>query len=114
MPMLNLAELTLLALAGYRGTQLIVFDTVLDAPRTVVFNWHGRETESAVRAAAVTLISCIYCMGFWVSGAFLAAYLYASHQWHGTPLVVHGIEWFAVAGGQALLSVWDNSRKDDE
>lgn len=112
--MIGLPELALLALAGYRGTQLAVYDTVLDRPRALVFNWHARRTESPVRTAAVTLISCIYCMGWWVSGAFLATYLLAADQWHGVPLAIHGVEWFAVAGGQALLSLWDNSRKDDE
>lgn len=112
--MTGLPELALLALAGYRGTQLAVHDTVLDWPRSLVYDWHARKTESVVRTAAVTLISCIYCMGWWVSGAFLAVYLVLTDQWHGVPLALHGIEWFAVAGGQALLSVWDNSRKDDE
>ncbi|NGO45108.1 hypothetical protein [Streptomyces ureilyticus] len=33
---------------------------------------------------------------------------------HETPLLVHGIEWFAVAGGKALLNRWDDSRKAAE
>lgn len=112
--MIGLPELALLAAAGYRGTQLAVFDSILDAPRAVVFDWHSRRTESATRTAAVTLISCIYCMGFWVSGAVLATYLLTTGQWTTAPLLVHGVEWFAVAGAQALFSRWDNSRKDDE
>lgn len=112
--MIGLPELALLALAGYRGTQLAVYDTILDRPRDALFTWGAKDSKSKVRHAVITLISCTYCAGFWVSGAFLAAYLLATHQWHGVPLAVHGIEWFAVAGAQALLSRWDNSRKDDE
>jgi hypothetical protein len=116
--MIGLPELALLALAGYRGTQLAVYDTVLDRPRNLIIDWHLRRADqnrgTALSSALVTLISCIYCMGWWVSGAFLAAYLLAAHQWHGVPLISHGIEWFAVAGGQALLSLWDNSRKKDD
>lgn len=116
--MIGLPELALLALAGYRGTQLAVYDTVLDRPRTLVVDWHIRRTDqnrrTAVSSALVTLISCIYCIGWWISGAFLAAYLLATDAWSGVPLVVHGTEWFAVAGGQALLSLWDNSRERDK
>lgn len=110
--MLGLTALALLAAASYRGTQLAVHDSILDAPRGWIFDWHSRKTESPVRSAAVTLISCTYCMGWWVSGAFLAAYLYATHQWHTDTPLLHGVEWFAVAGGQALLSRWDDSRKE--
>lgn len=116
--MIGLPELALLALAGYRGTQLAVYDTVLDRPRNLVVDWHLRRADqnrgTAVSGALVTLINCIYCMGFWVSGAFLAACLLTTGAWSGVPLIVHGTEWFAVAGGQALLSLWDNSRERDK
>jgi len=110
--MVSPPELAVLILAAYRGTQLAVHDTILDVPRGWAFTWHSKRDTSPVRAALITLISCIYCMGWWVSGAFLAAWLLLTDQWHGTPLLVHGVEWFAVAGGQALLNRWDDSRKD--
>lgn len=108
--MISLLELGVLALAGYRATQLAVHDTLLDPVRDRVHAWHADRPESGPRTAVITLISCIYCMGWWVSGAVLATYLLAAGAWHGTPLVVHGVEWLAVAGGAALLNRWDDTR----
>lgn len=73
---------------------------------------HGARSprRDALRMAiAVTLISCTYCAGWWLSGAILATYVLAAGTWHDAPLLVHGIEWAAVAGGQALLNRWDDT-----
>ena len=70
----------------------------------------ARSSGSQFRSAVVTLIACTYCAGWWVSGAVLAAYLLAADEWTGTPLLLHLVEWFAVAGGQALLNRWDDTR----
>lgn len=110
--MITLLEIGVLALAGYRATQLAVHDTLLDPVRDHIHNWHANRPESAARTAVITLISCIYCMGWWVSGAVLATYLAATGQFTGTPLVVHGVEWLAVAGGAALLNRWDDTRPE--
>ena len=110
--MIGPVELALLALAGYRGTQLAVHDSILDPARDRVHAWHDKRLESTARTFVVTLISCVYCTGWWVSGAFLAVYLLATGQWNNAPLLVHGIEWFAVAGAAVLLNRWDDSRKD--
>lgn len=106
--MVSPPELAVLILAAYRGTQLAVHDTILDVPRSWLYDWHSRKATSPVRAAAVTLISCVYCMGFWVSGTVLAAFL----LWPDSFAVRIGLLWFAVAGGQALFNRWDDSRKD--
>ncbi len=71
--MISIPELIVLASAGYRATQLAVHDTILDPARARVFDWHSRKTDSPVRTSAVTLITCPYCMGWWISGALLAA-----------------------------------------
>lgn len=110
--MLNLPELALLGLGGYRGTQLVVHDTLLDPARDRVHAWHHNKPDSGVRTALVTLISCVYCSGWWVAGALLATWLLATGTWHDAPLLVHGIEWLAVAGGAVLLNRWDDTRKD--
>lgn len=107
--MVSPTELAVLAFAAYRGTQLAVHDTILDVPRSWLYDWHSRKPESPLRSALVTLISCVYCMGWWVSGALLAAYL----LWPDNDVVRIGLLWFAVAGGQALLNRWDDSRKAD-
>ncbi|SOE31779.1 DUF1360 domain-containing protein [Streptomyces sp. OK228] len=106
--MLDLTHLALLGLAGYRGTQLAVHDTILDPARDRIFAWHERRQDSTTRTAAVTLISCVYCMGWWVSGALLATYLLAAGAFDQDPLVVHGVEWLAVAGLAVLLNGLDD------
>lgn len=110
--MIGIPELVILAFAGYRATQLAVHDSILDPVRDRINGWHGRRLESPVRTAIVTLITCVYCMGWWLAGAILATYLLATGEFDGTPLLVHGLEWFAVAGGAVLLNRWDDSRKD--
>ncbi|MFF4401461.1 hypothetical protein [Streptomyces sp. NPDC001480] len=43
--MLDLIHLALLGLAGYRGTQLAVHDTLLDPACDRVFAWHERRQD---------------------------------------------------------------------
>lgn len=105
--MITIPELLFLALAGYRLTQLGVHDAILDPVRDKVFDWQTRRPESSVRAFAVTLISCIYCLGWWLNGAALAAWL----LWPDNRVVQIGVMWFALAGAAALLNRWDDSRK---
>lgn len=110
--MIDFVELAVLACAGYRGTQLAVHDSILEPARARVFAWHANRPESKVRTAVVTLISCVYCMGWWISGAFLAVWLLASGQWDASPPPVHGIEWFAVAGAAVFLNRVDDTLGD--
>ncbi|MFJ5814974.1 DUF1360 domain-containing protein [Streptomyces sp. NPDC093108] len=112
--MINLAVLAVLGFAAYRATQLAVHDSILDPVRNRLYDWHGTSVTSAVRAAVVTLITCTYCMGWWLSGAILATYLLAADEFDQAPLLVHGIEWLAVAGTQALLNRWDDTRPTSE
>ncbi|MFD4315002.1 DUF1360 domain-containing protein [Streptomyces sp. NPDC058548] len=110
--MISPEELALLALAGYRATQLVVHDSILDPVRERVDTWQQRKPNSAVRAALVTLISCVYCSGWWIAGMLLALWLAVTAQWNVGPWAVHGFEWAAVAGAAVLLNRWDDSRKD--
>jgi hypothetical protein len=107
---LALTTLVLLALAAYRATQLVVHDAILDPLRDRVMAWHEQRLDSPVRTAVVTLISCTYCAGWWLSGALLLTWLLTTNRFDQTPLLVHAVEWLAVAGGQALLNRWDDSR----
>lgn len=109
--MLTVPELAILALAGYRATQLAVHDTILDPVRDRLFAWHEGRPGSAARTAVITLISCVYCMGWWIAGAILATWLLATGTWGEAPILVHGIEWLAVAGAAVLLNRWDDERK---
>lgn len=108
--LISTAVLALLALAVYRGTRLAVHDTILDPVRDRVFAWRDKRPESTARALVIDLISCIYCMGWWIAGAFLAVWLLATDTWHDAPLAIHAIQWFGVAGAGVLLNSWDDSR----
>ncbi|WP_086778064.1 DUF1360 domain-containing protein [Streptomyces griseus] len=109
--MLTLVELAVLAAAGYRGTQLLVHDSILDPARDRIEGWFQKKPESKARELVVTLISCVYCTGWWVSGAVLATYLLAAGRWHDAPLLIHGLEWLAVAGAAVAINRWDDSLK---
>lgn len=111
--MIGIPVLAVLALAGYRATQLAVWDSILDPARNRVMDWQARRPDSSLRAAVLTLITCVYCAGWWLSGAVLALYLTTTGTWHGTPVAVHALEWLAVAGGAVLLNRWDDTRKAD-
>jgi len=108
--MLSLLTLVVLALASYRGTQLIVHDSILDPARARFELWHARKHDSKIRTFFRDLLGCTYCTGWWVSGATLAAYLTVFDCWHHSSLLVHALEWFAVAGAQSLLNRWDDTR----
>ncbi|WP_073946044.1 DUF1360 domain-containing protein [Streptomyces kebangsaanensis] len=110
--MISLPELVVLAAAGYRATQLAVHDSILEPACATVLDWHNRKPTSRVRTAAVTLITCVYCMGWWISGAILATGLLASGQFDQALLVVHGLEWFAVAGAAVFLNRMDDTLGD--
>lgn len=101
--------LALLAFAGYRATQLAVHDSILDPARDRIHAWAADRPDSRARAFIAALISCVYCTGWWLSGAILATYLLATGQWATVPLLVHGIEWLAVAGAAVLLNRIDDT-----
>ncbi|MFC8465989.1 DUF1360 domain-containing protein [Streptomyces sp. NPDC057250] len=107
--MITLPVLALLAFASYRATQLAVHDTILDPVRDRIHAWHERRPDSAVRTAVISLISCVYCMGWWISGALLATYLLTAGRFHGVPLLIHGVEWLAVAGAGVILNRADDT-----
>ncbi|MGW4623055.1 DUF1360 domain-containing protein [Streptomyces sp. NPDC004592] len=107
--MISLPELVVLAAAGHRGTQLAVHDTILDPARNAVFDWDSRNLDSRARTFVITLISCVYCTGWWVSGALLATWLLVTGQFDQAPLLGHGIEWFAVAGAAVFLNRVDDT-----
>ncbi|KPI33279.1 protein of unknown function DUF1360 [Actinobacteria bacterium OV450] len=110
--MISPENIALLALAGYRATQLVVHDSLLDGSRVRLDAWQQRRPHSVFRESVVTLISCVYCSGWWIAGALLAVWLVVTDQWHQDPLLVHGFEWLAVAGAAVLLNRWDDSRKE--
>ncbi|WP_433341708.1 DUF1360 domain-containing protein [Streptomyces sp. CA-253872] len=111
--MIEIPELVFLAFAGYRLTQLGVHDTILDPARARVDAWMAAN-PTRPRLFVADLISCVYCLGWWLSGAVLATYLLVTGRVTHAPLLIHGIEWLAVAGGAVLLNRLDDSLKDRE
>lgn len=109
--MIAISALIVLALATYRATQLAVWDSITQPLRNAVERWHANKPDSAWRSALTTLASCVYCAGWWIAGALLATYLLTTGTWHDAPLLVHGIEWLAVAGAGVLLNRWDDTRE---
>ncbi|MEW2633351.1 DUF1360 domain-containing protein [Streptomyces sp. NPDC048389] len=107
--MIDLTTLALLGLAGYRATQLAVHDTILDPARDRMHAWHESRPDSATREFVIALISCVYCMGWWISGAILATYLLVTGQFEDAPLLIHGLEWLAVAGAAVFLNRVDDT-----
>jgi len=108
--MQNLLVLGALGFAAYRATQLVVWDSILDGWRTRLELWHAAKHESRVRTFVRDLVGCPYCTGWWLSMLTTLAYLTAAGQWGQAPLVVHAVECWTVAGIQALLNRWDDSR----
>jgi hypothetical protein len=102
--LVSVIELAVLGFASYRATQLGVHDTILDPARQRLAAWHANNIDSRPRKFLMQLISCIYCFGWWLSGAVLTAWWF----WRDNPVIKFGLLWFAVAGIQALLN-----RRDD-
>lgn len=110
--MQNLAVLAALGFASARATQLVVHDSIADPVRNKIELWEahnfGTRKGSAIKFLK-DLISCTYCAGWHLSWITLVAYLTATGQWGSAPLLVHGIEAWAVAGVQALLNRFDDT-----
>lgn len=95
--MISLSVLILLGIAAYRLTQLGVHDSILDPGRERLADWHAKNLDSKPRGFLMQLIGCVYCLGWWMSGAALGAYLLATGTWGAVHWLGHGIEWFAVS-----------------
>lgn len=106
--MLTLTELALLAAASYRGVQLLVHDSLTDPIRDKIETRHATNPRNKLWWFLNAVLGCVYCAGMYVAAAALWAYWLATSTWDDTPWVVHGLEWFAVAGIAALAN-----RRDD-
>lgn len=90
--------LVALVFASFRVTRLINLDSILEGPRLRWFRHFPPEHHPLGQ-----LVICPFCAGFWVSGAMLGvAHLVGLAVW---PLKWDLVLWWAVAGGQALISV---------
>lgn len=120
--MQNLLTLAALGFAAYRATQLVVWDSIGDKLRGTPDSWLERWYMDGIRPGRSNrfrtfvrqLVSCPYCTGWWLSMLTTLVYLTAAGQWGQAPLIVHAVECWTVAGIQALLNRWDDSRPGHE
>lgn len=107
-------EYALLVLAAYRITRFLVKDSLIgfgpDSGSAVsvrldkwAYNDDGTD-KSFWRGKAGDLLTCVWCLGFWVSLIVYVVATVSLGEWNSVPLAWHGILIFAVAGGQGFLS----------
>ena len=113
--MLEPYALLLVALAAYRITRFLVFDSLMGfnlesgskmSRRLDVWAWtaEGQERPGAggwLRDKVGNLLVCPYCLGFWIAAACWAAWAW------GPSWVQYVLVAWAAAGAQALLSTVD-------
>jgi hypothetical protein len=106
----------ILALASYRLTRVVTDDTITDAARAwvwrrayIVSAYDSERDQETTMTRSVAwswlyrLVSCPFCVGWWVSLACYWAWWYSAWAWMRPALSA-----VAVAGGQAFIS----SRRD--
>lgn len=130
---LDWLELLVLALASYRITRFLVKDTLMGfgitddgqyasglAERIDKFAYtqdeigdddrlitKGGENRSFVRGKIGDLLTCTFCLGFWISVALYFTYLAATVGQTGieaTPWEVHGVTVFGIAAVQSYIN----------
>lgn len=101
MNLIPLLTLAVLALASYRVTRFIVFDSLFDGLRHKVQNWLLVK-EALPYVKTLDLISCTWCVGVWVSAA-----LYWLYSQDFQLSVEAGINIAGIAGAQGLLHAFE-------
>lgn len=107
-------QYALVVLASYRLTRFFVKDSLIgfgpDSGSQVsvridrfAYTEDGSD-RTWLRGKVGDLLTCVWCLGFWISAATYTATAVALGEWSGQPLVWHGMVMFAVAGGQGFLS----------
>ncbi|NYE05483.1 hypothetical protein F4694_002236 [Bacillus niacini] len=106
---IDLLSFTLLALASFRLTRLIVFDKITEFLRDPFFDEIEEENEDGtmevyylpkatpIKKFIGELLSCYWCTGVWVSAAMVIGYLLLPFVF--VPIILV----FAVAGLAAIL-----------
>lgn len=109
-----------LCLAAFRITRFFLYDSLMGmglvgkefasplAERVDRFAYDREgNNRSLLRGKLGDLLTCPWCLGFWISAACYFSWLGATVGWDGitaTPLPVHGITVFAIAGVQGYIN----------
>lgn len=111
---IGIVQWVILSFASYRITRFFVFDSLIGAhpesgskqsARVDSFAYnHDGSNRNFVRGKIGDLLTCPWCLGFWISAACYLALVISTGGWAGVPLVVHLLGVFAVAGGQGFLN----------
>jgi hypothetical protein len=112
--MLGPAEFALLILASYRITRFFVRDSLIgfgeDSGSAMsvridafAYNTDGSD-RSWIRGKIGDLLTCVWCLGFWVSAGCYFAFVAATGRLGEFPVAVDVLSVFAIAGGQGFLS----------
>lgn len=107
-------QYVIVALAAYRLTRFFVKDSLIGfgpdsgsaiSQRIDQFAYDEEGTDRSFwRGKAGDLLTCTWCLGFWISAATYTVAAISLREWSGQPLLWHGIAIFGVAGAQGLLS----------
>lgn len=95
----------LIGLAGYRLWRLIAMDVILEQPRDWLYD---RAEGSRAGEWFVEMISCVWCLGWWLTG-LLAATAALVQNWSTLEFV---LVWPAASAVAGLVRVLDPSSRD--
>ncbi|HEX2244634.1 MAG TPA: DUF1360 domain-containing protein, partial [Gammaproteobacteria bacterium] len=79
---MSLLALIVLILASFRITRIFVDDTITEPYRMWFVRWHEK-THSKASHFFLTLITCPWCLGWWVSGSATLVYFLGVEDWPG-------------------------------
>lgn len=94
MPELQLT--VLMSLACYRATRLVVKDSIASGPRIWLHTALYGKRPRVWREKLVELISCSFCISFWIAGALVWAVDI------NTSVPLPALQWAAVSAGSVL------------
>lgn len=105
----------ILSFAAYRLTQFFVYDSLIGgnpesgSKQSVRLDRFAYDSEtgqdrSFLRGKVGDLLTCPWCLGFWLSAASYLLFVAATDRWTGTAVVVHGLTIFSIAGLQGFLN----------
>jgi len=91
----------ILSLAAYRASRAVAIDSITQPFR----DWLSMQTGNRVGYFFDGLLSCGFCIGFWLSGITYWVWCVSTH--HGYPSMLNIIHWWAIAGLQSLFIAID-------